>query len=104
SPVLQQLADLQHILLLSHEGGGDKIDSLLQAEEDVLRVLLGDSGQLDPNPRNVDPFSVFQHAGVDHPADNLIPPNFHDRKLDQSVVDQDGGTGANILRQSRVGD
>ena len=102
--LVQQVADVVHVLCGAHEGSGDEVKALLCAEDDVVAVALAHirHGQMDAG--HVDALLVLDLAVVQHLADDVGVVHGLDLQLDQAVVQHDGAAGLHILRQVLIGD
>ena len=86
-----ELADAADGLAVTDEGGGDVIDVLGQAEEDVLTVALGDGRQRDVDVGHVDALALADQAVVLDDAVHVLAIDGLDLEGDQAVIDQDEG-------------
>ena len=86
-----QLANLLDCLAVADEGGGDVVDALLEAKEDVFAVALGDGGQADVHVGHVNALALADLAAVFDDAVDVGTVNGFDFKANQAVVDQDRG-------------
>ena len=102
--LVQQTADLQHILGVAAEGSGDKVKVLLDAEENICPVLGAHirHGQVDAG--DVDPLLILDGAAVFHAADDISVADLQGGHTDETVVQHDGGAGLHILRQVPIAD
>ena len=99
---LVNLLDLADAVRGADKGGRDKIKALLDAEHDILFVLVGQRRKLDLDVGHVHAFLLAQLAAVGHLADDVRSLHFHHVQLDQAVVDQDLVARGNVLVQSAV--
>ena len=103
--LLQDGLDVQNVLTVAGEGSGNEVDALLQTEDDVGAVLLGDEGHVQLDAGDVDRLAVGQRAAVERLADDIgAVLDLEHLKRDQAVVDQDAGADRNVVRQALIGD
>ena len=92
-----------HIRRPADKGGGDKVEVVLHTEADVRDVLLGEGGQLDMDPGDIDGLVGGQGAAVLHGADDFsvldaVHPDGH-----QAVVNENLLAGGQLLVELGVG-
>ena len=75
--VAQRFPDSVNVSSLTDEGGEDHVDSLLQAEMQVLDVLFRQSREVDGSPWEVDTFLAAQHATILNLAHQIVAPLKH---------------------------
>ena len=97
-----ELADLAHALRVADEGGGDEVDALLEAEEDVLAVTVGHGGQRQLCVGNVHALALAERAAVLHGAANVLAVDVRNGKADEAVVDEDGAAHVDLARELQV--
>ena len=92
----------QHVLRRLHEGEGDEVDPLLQAEAQVLEVPggggVGGQGQV----REVHPLVREDEPAGDHPAGQAAFLDTFRRELDVPVVQQDARSRGDVPQQVGV--
>ena len=97
--LLQDPADLQHILFLAHKACRDDIESLFNTEEDIVHIGFADVRHGKIRPGHIHALVVGNRAAVYHAAHDIrIRDLFHDH-FNQAVVDQDPGTGTDVIYQ-----
>ena len=103
--LLEDVLDVEDVLLGAGKGGGDEVDALLQAEDDVGAVLVRDEGHVELDAGDVDGLAVGERAGVERAADDVgaVLDLLH-LEGDEAVVDEDAGAGLYVVRQAGVGD
>ena len=103
--LLEDVLDVEDVLLGAGKGGGDEVDALLQAEDDVGAVLVRDEGHVELDAGDVDGLAVGEWAGVERAADDVgAVLDFLHLKGNQAVIDEDAGAGLYVVRQALVGD
>ena len=101
--LVQQVADVVDVLCGAHEGSGDEIKAVLDAEDDVLAILLAQvrHGQVDAG--DIDALLGLDLAVVQHGAGDVGVGDLLDAQHDQAVVQHDGAALVDILRQVLIG-
>ena len=89
-------------LAVADEGGGDVVDALGDAEEDVLAVALGDGGQAQIDVGDVDALALADLAVVLDDAVDVGALDVVDLQVDQAVIDQDVGAGLDLVGEVQV--
>ena len=102
--LVQQVADVVHVLCGAHKGSGDEIKALLHAEDDVVAVTLAQVRHGEVDAGHVDALFVFDLAAVQHLAGDVGVGHVGDAQLDEAVVQHDGAALVHILGQVLVGD
>ena len=103
--VRAELADGQHVAGPADERGGDQVDALLDAKEDVAAVLLADGGHLQIDIGHGDALAAAQHAAIGHAANDVGAVfNAHDLHRQQAVVDEHVRAGPDQLDHLGIGD
>ena len=102
--LIQQAADLPHVVRRADEAGGDEVKALFHAEEDVLPVPLAHVGHGQADARHIDALVVFHGPVVFHPAADVRRCGLQHRQAHQAVVQQDGVAGLHVPGQVGVGD
>ena len=97
-----EVTDLLDGLGVADEGGGDVVDVLLDAEQDVLAVTVGDGGQADLDVGDVDALALADLAGVLDDAVHVLAVDGLDLEGDQAVIDQDEGAGLGLGGEVQV--
>ncbi len=100
--VVQQLADLQHVVSGADKGGGDEVEPGADAELDVVGVLFGHIGHAQADAGEVDALVVAHRAVVLHGAGDVGGVGGEDPQLHLAVVDEDGVARLHIPRQPLV--
>ena len=90
--LFEDVADLLHVLRLTHERRGDKVKFILHGEQDVFLILCGQGRQAELRVRHVDALFRGDRATVADGAVDVAVVDAVDDELDQAVVDQDPGT------------
>ena len=101
---VQHAADLPDIGGAADKAGGDEVEALLHAEQDIVLVLLAHVGHGQGHAGYVDALVILHDAAVLHPAADGLGRRLQHRQPHQSVIQQDGVPGVHILRQLGVGD
>ena len=101
--LLEDPADLQYILCITHEGCGDKIKALFDTKADIAVVLFTDERHGKLCPRHIHTLVVGHRALVEHPAYNVCIGNAQHRQLHQSVIDQYPAARLDIMHQFFIG-
>mmetsp|Transcript_30200 Transcript_30200/g.95293 ORF Transcript_30200/g.95293 Transcript_30200/m.95293 type:complete len:229 (+) Transcript_30200:614-1300(+) len=74
---------------VADEGGGDHVDVVLDAEADVLQVLVGERRQVRHNAWQVHSLTLSDGRGVEHLARHApVRPHLLHPQRDQPVVEQ----------------
>ena len=102
--LVQQVADVVHVLCGAHEGSGDEVKALLDAEDDVVLIALAHIRHGQMHAGHVDALLVLDLAVVQHLADDVGVVHGLDLQLDEAVVQHDGAAGLHVLRQVLIGD
>ena len=97
-----QVADLLHGAAVADERRGDVVDVLLDAEQDVLAVAVGDGGQRDVDVGDVDALALADDAGVLDDAVHVLAVDALDLEVDQAVIDQDVGARGDLGGEVQV--
>ena len=101
--IVEELADLHHVLLAADEGRRHQVHVLLDAKEQVLLVLLPQDRHVQVHVRDVDALVVGHLAAVDDAADDLRIRGALHLQHDLAVVDQDGIARMHRCRQTCKG-
>ena len=101
--LLQDPADLQHILFLAHKACGDDVKTLFNAEQNIAHIGIADIRHGQIRSGHVHTLMVGNRAAVYHTADDIRIRNLLHDHLDQTVVDQDPGACAHIVHQILIG-
>ena len=101
--LVEQVADVVHILRGAHEGSSDEVEALLCAEDDVIAVTLAHIRHGQVHAGYIDALLVLDLAVVQHFADDVRIVHGDDLQLDQAVVQHDGAAGLHVLRQVLIG-
>src|SRR5437879_276702 len=83
---VQHLRDVGHRL---HERDGDEVDAVLEAEAEVLAVLVGEARDRERHARERDPLVVADAPAHDDPTAHLLWRGLFHQELDHSVVHPD---------------
>ena len=102
--LLQNAPDGQDVLGAAGEGGGNVIEAVLNAENDVGPVLFADKGHGKLGARHVDALVVGNLAPVDHRTYDVGIGHFLGPQFHQSVVDEHPGAGFQVFGQVLIGD
>lgn len=85
----EDLTDGSNVVGGSDEGREDHVDAVLDAEREVLLVLLGESGQVDGGLGEVDALAGGEGAVVDGLDAEAVALDGEDLEGEDSVVDVD---------------
>ena len=102
--LVEQVADIVHILRGAHEGSSDEVKALLCAEDDIVAVALAHIRHGQMHAGHIDTLLVLDLAVVQHLAHDVGVVHGDDLQLDQAVVQHDGAAGLHVLRQVLIGD
>ena len=102
--LVEQVADIVHILCGAHEGSSDEVKALLCAKDDIVAVALAHIRHGQMHAGHIDTLLVLDLAVVQHLAHDVGVVHGDDLQLDQAVVQHDGAAGLHILRQVLIGD
>ena len=96
--------DNVQILAAGDEGAGDIVHLIGDAEEDVLFVLFAEVGLAEDFSREAHALAVREHAADFGGAVDVLPLDLVHLEGEQSVVEEDGVTGLQVVDQARIGD
>ncbi len=99
---VQKLAQRVDVGALAHEGERHVVDALLDADERVGAVLLGEGGQVHLHAGEIDVAAGFQLAGREHAATDVGVLFFQDLQADEAVVHQHGVADLDVVDQIAV--
>ena len=102
--LVQQVADIVHVLCGAHKGGGDEIIALLDAEDDVILIALAHIRHGQVHAGHIDALLVLDLAAIQYGADDVGVVHGLDLQLDQAVVQHDGTVRLHVHGQILVGD
>ena len=102
--LVEQVADVVHILRGAHEGSSDEVKALLCAKDDIVAVALAHIRHGQMHAGHIDTLLVLDLAAVQHLAHDVGVVHGDDLQLDQAVVQHDGAAGLHVLRQVLIGD
>ena len=77
----------------SHERKSNRVDAVLKPNSRSLRSFIGQRGDGERNPGEIDALVLAQHATVDHVAQHVFAANGAHAQFDQAIAQQDAGTG-----------
>jgi len=102
--LIQQIADVVHILCGANKGSGDEVKAVLHAKDNVLAVLLAQVGHGQMHAGHIDTLFGLDLAAVQHGADDVGVGDLLNVQHDQAVVQHDGAAGLHVLGQILVSD
>ena len=102
--LIEQVADVVHILCGAHKGSSDEVKAVLHAKDDVLAVLLAQVGHGQMHAGHIDTLFGLDLAAVQHGADDVGVGDLLNVQHDQAVVQHDGAAGLHVLGQILVSD
>ena len=102
--LIQQVADVVHILCGAHKGSSDEVKAVLHTKDDVLAVLLAQVGHGQMHAGHIDTLFGLDLAAVQHGADDVGVGDLLNVQHDQAVVQHDGAAGLHVLGQILVSD
>ena len=102
--LIEQVADVVHILCGAHKGSSDEVKAVLHAKDDVLAVLLAQIGHGQMHAGHIDTLFGLDLAAVQHGADDVGVGDLLNVQHDQAVVQHDGAAGLHVLGQILVSD
>ena len=97
-------SQVDQVLLPGHEGAGHVIHVVLDAEQQVVLVLLAQVHLIQDLAGEGHALAVAQLAARHHPAPDFRPFDFHHVHGDQAVIDQYPVARVQILVQVGIGD
>ena len=100
----QNLADLQDVGGRTGEGGGDEIEAVLNAEDDIGAVPFADKGHREPGAGYIDALAVGDFSPVDHGADNVRVREAVHLQFHQAVVNKHPSPHLKVAGQPHIGD
>ena len=98
----ENFPDSLHVRRLTHERRRDKVEVVLNAEDDVRYVLFCQRGETDMHARDVDGLIRGECPGVGGLANNLRVADFLHVQFDKPVVDENPLSALYLLREIRV--
>ncbi len=102
--LFQQFANVQDILGLADEGSGNEVDVVIQAEADIIRILLSDPREPNFNTRGVNTLLGTNVAVVLY-LRNQFPMSvilLGDLQINQAIIDQNVTTHVGIIVQTGI--
>ena len=102
--LFQYAADFQNILCCTGKGGGDEVEPVFNAENNVRTVPLTDKGHGELGPGHIDALVVGDPPPVDHGTDNIRLGNVLGAHLHQAIVNEHPGLGLQVAGQALVAD
>ena len=95
----KNMTNLLDVTWFSYKRCCNKVYFILNAEYNIVFVLLGQSRQMKFNSGNIDTLFVGYLPSVFDAAVYILILYFEDNKLNQAVVDKDFGVRLNIVRK-----
>ena len=96
---LQNTLDLLDSLRIPHKRCGNKINPLLNSEDNIFTVFWGNPRKVYSYIGDIDPLALSQLPAVFNRAGYIIFPDFFYLQCDQAVIDQDSISRFYILCQ-----
>ena len=101
---IHEFMHVDQILAHRHEGTCHEINAVLDAEEDVRLVLLGQVGLVDHLSREAHALAVGQGSAALHDRMDVMSLHLRDAEAEQSVVQKDRVSRLHIFIEQRIAD
>ena len=101
---VENLADVQDVLAVAHEGVGDEVDVAVDGIVDVAAVALGQRRQVDAHAGHVDTLPAAQGGLVLHLAEQGAGGLAHYGQLQVAVVDEDVDASIDVAHKVGIAD
>ena len=75
---------------------GYHVDAVLQPEFQIDAIFVGESGDAERCPREIDSLVFAEHAAVDHFALHIVVMHLQHSQLDQAIGQQDACAGLDL--------